>query len=68
MRFAVRNPGISWLAIVVGWGVWAAATIGVLLCMELASSLLHGLRLFWIELSQRFYKGQGKPFTPLRLR
>ena len=51
----------------VGYAVFAAATFGVLLIMDVLECVLHALRLHWVEFQSKFYKADGYKFEPLNL-
>ena len=47
------------------FAAWAGFSVGILLGMEAFSSLLHAIRLMWVEFSSKFYTGTGYEFIPL---
>ena len=46
----------------IGFPVFASATFGVLMCMDVMECFLHTLRLHWVEFQNKFYKGDGYAF------
>ena len=57
------NTG-NFVAIIVGYAIWAAATTGVLLMMDTLECSLYALRLHWVEFNNKFYKAGGYAFEP----
>jgi len=53
------NPAM----IVVGFAVWAAATVCVLMAMDVLECFLHALRLHWVEFQNKFFHADGYPFV-----
>jgi V-type H+-transporting ATPase subunit a len=49
----------------IGFAAWTGGSVVILLGMECFSSLLHGIRLMWVEFSSKFYSGTGYEFLPL---
>jgi V-type H+-transporting ATPase subunit a len=56
----MNNP----LAVVFGYAVFAGATTGVLLLMDVLECFLHALRLHWVEFQNKFYAADGHKFSP----
>lgn len=60
----MNNP----FAIIVGYAIFAVATLGVLLIMDALECYLHTVRLHWVEFQNKFYIGDGTKFAPLSFR
>jgi V-type H+-transporting ATPase subunit a len=55
---------INFIAIALGFLAFMTVTIGVLMMMDALECFLHALRLHWVEFQNKFYKADGKKFSP----
>jgi V-type H+-transporting ATPase subunit a len=58
----------NFLAIFIGFAVFAGTTFGVILCMDVLECFLHALRLHWVEFQNKFYKADGRKFHPFNFK
>ena len=52
------------LVLMLLFSAWTFLNLGVLMVMENLSSVLHALRLQWVEFQNKFYNGDGYRFVP----
>ncbi|KAM0686506.1 H(+)-transporting V0 sector ATPase subunit a, partial [Conglomerata obtusa] len=57
--------GASPLFLIITFPVYVFFTVSLLIGLEGLSSVLHALRLNWIEFNCKFFKGGGELFSPL---
>ncbi|PWN48396.1 V0/A0 complex, 116-kDa subunit of ATPase [Violaceomyces palustris] len=57
---------VGTLATVFAFALWFVLSIVILCCMEGLSSLLHSVRLVWVEFGSKFYQAGGYAFEPLK--
>lgn len=48
------------------WPVFWSVTFAVIMCMDQMECFLHCLRLHWVEMQNKFYKGDGYEYQPLK--
>ena len=58
----------NFVAVFIGYYVWAAASIGVLCLMDPLECFLHALRLHWVEFQDKFFYADGYLFEPYDLK
>ncbi|RHZ04210.1 hypothetical protein DYB31_004651 [Aphanomyces astaci] len=58
----------SFVAIFIGFTLFAATTFSVILCMDVLECFLHALRLHWVEFQSKFYKADGRKFHPFNFK
>mmetsp|Transcript_34767 Transcript_34767/g.62660 ORF Transcript_34767/g.62660 Transcript_34767/m.62660 type:complete len:830 (+) Transcript_34767:176-2665(+) len=64
---AMAFPG-NVIAVYILFAVWFGITLLVLMGMDVMECFLHVLRLHWIEFQGKFFKADGYPFMPYRIR
>merc|ERR1712127_638529 len=57
----------SVVSLYIGFFIFMGATIFVLMMMDLLECTLHTLRLHWVEFQNKFFKGQGIAYAPVRI-
>jgi len=60
----VATLNMNFFAAFLGFGIFAGATFGVLLMMDVLECFLHALRLHWVEFQNKFFKADGVRFQP----
>jgi V-type H+-transporting ATPase subunit a len=55
---------VNGLYVYIAFALFMGVTAGVLLGMDVLECFLHTLRLHWVEFQSKFYKADGKLFTP----
>lgn len=65
VQFFVPGINMGVVGTIIGYAVWACATLVVLLMMDVLECFLHALRLHWVEFQNKFYKADGYEFQPL---
>ena len=60
-----QSSSTAFIAIIIGYAIFATASFAVLMSMDVMECFLHTLRLHWVEFQNKFYKGDGYLFKPL---
>jgi len=59
---------VGGIALYLLFGIWFAATSGILMAMDWLECVLHTLRLHWVEFQSKFYKAEGNDFKPFSIK
>jgi V-type H+-transporting ATPase subunit a len=55
------------ISIAIGLYFFLNISLGVIMAMDTMECFLHALRLQWVEFDSKFFKADGRKFTPLAL-
>ena len=61
-----HSVGVAFFGVWIGYFLWVSFTVGVLMSMDVMECFLHTLRLHWVEFQNKFFKGDGIPFSKFK--